>query len=253
MKKLLILGVIALFIGLAFIPSFNAVSISKKENHPPDKPNIHGPKTGYLGVEYSFTINATDPDGDNITYIVDWCDGSVNEYGPYYSGTEISANHTWHSEDMFTILVNARDIHYLEGGLNVWWIIIGKSKDINQIIETTDDCDCQSNGKTHLAEKIVSIYSHVLDIKSAEDCECREDSDVLEGDYPILCDILLMKMMGNIVIYLYLVEIAYKIWPISYELATFIEAKIASKFYFRAYEAYKTAESYNCSWIVYGL
>ncbi|KYK30105.1 hypothetical protein AYK20_09385 [Thermoplasmatales archaeon SG8-52-1] len=29
MKKLLILGVIALFIGLAFIPSFNAVSISK--------------------------------------------------------------------------------------------------------------------------------------------------------------------------------------------------------------------------------
>jgi hypothetical protein len=29
MKTLLILGVIALFIGLAFIPSFNAVSISK--------------------------------------------------------------------------------------------------------------------------------------------------------------------------------------------------------------------------------
>jgi len=29
MKKLLVIGVIALFIGLAFIPSFNAVSISK--------------------------------------------------------------------------------------------------------------------------------------------------------------------------------------------------------------------------------
>ena len=32
MKKLLIFGIIALFIGLAFIPSFNAVSISKSDS-----------------------------------------------------------------------------------------------------------------------------------------------------------------------------------------------------------------------------
>ena len=152
----LVIGIIALFIGLAFIPSFNAVSISMLDNNPPDKPKFHGPKTGYLGVEYSFTINATDPDGDNITYIVDWCDGTFDEYGPYYSGTEISANHTWYSEDMFTILVNARDIHDLIGPDSFWWIGIAKSKENHQIQETTDDCDCQSNGKTHLAEKLLN-------------------------------------------------------------------------------------------------
>ena len=125
---------------------------------------------------------------------------------------------------------------------------------IPKISDSEEDCNCNiPASKIHLDKKIVNVYSHILDIKTAEDCECKEDSDVLEGDYPILCDILLMKMMGNIVIYLYLVEIAYKIWYISYELATFIEAKIASKFYYKAYEAYKTAESYNCSWIVYGL
>ncbi|KYK19987.1 hypothetical protein AYK24_04560 [Thermoplasmatales archaeon SG8-52-4] len=37
MKKLLILGVIALFIGLAFIPSFNAVSIKKEIERSNDK------------------------------------------------------------------------------------------------------------------------------------------------------------------------------------------------------------------------
>jgi len=35
MKKLLVFGVIALFIGLAFIPSFNAVSISKTDDTTP--------------------------------------------------------------------------------------------------------------------------------------------------------------------------------------------------------------------------
>jgi hypothetical protein len=66
MKTLLILGVIALFIGLAFIPSFNAVSISKTDDTTPpvtthslDPPTPDGDNGWYVS-DVNVTLNATD-------------------------------------------------------------------------------------------------------------------------------------------------------------------------------------------------
>ncbi len=43
-------------------------------NSPPEKPNIDGPTQVKLFKEYTYTIVTTDPDGDKVSYYVDWGD-----------------------------------------------------------------------------------------------------------------------------------------------------------------------------------
>ena len=155
MKKLLIFGIIVLFIGLAFIPSFNAVSISKKDNNAPSKPTIAGPNGGRPGIMYTFNFNAVDPDGDNVSYFIKWGDGTTSGWTPYtWSGTNMPIAHTWDYICDCPIRAKAKDIYGKEGEWSDLIIRINRNKPQIIDIESTKGCDCQSNGKTHLAEKI---------------------------------------------------------------------------------------------------
>jgi len=128
MKKLLIFGIIVLFIGVAFIPSFNAISISILENHPPDKPTIKGKIMIEPGTTYDYKFKATDPDGDNIRYYIHWDDGYTQWTDYYPSGEEIIVNHTWKMVGVFYIKARANDTH---GALGPWgYIKISKDKAI---------------------------------------------------------------------------------------------------------------------------
>ena len=40
----------------------------------PMTPTIDGPKNGYKNENYNYTFNSTDPNGDDIIYIVEWGD-----------------------------------------------------------------------------------------------------------------------------------------------------------------------------------
>ena len=64
MKKLLVIGIIALFIGLAFIPSFNAVSIFMSDDTTPPVTTISLNGTmseyGIYTSDVEVTLNATD-------------------------------------------------------------------------------------------------------------------------------------------------------------------------------------------------
>ena len=81
-----------------------------EDNNPPEAPEIDGPTSGKAGTSYDYTFVATDPDNDDLTYIVDWGDDSpVELYGPAPSGTEVSANHTWSDKNTYTVGVKARD------------------------------------------------------------------------------------------------------------------------------------------------
>ena len=248
LKKGLVLGIIALFIGLAFIPSFNAVSISMLENHPPyipsnpypdgppvdidvilswdggdpdsddtvtyfvyfdyphnppeiigpypanqtrieydpegliyvknyfwyviardnhglqtvgpiwsfttiypnnppDKPSIKGKLHVEASKTYSYKFKATDPDGDDVRYLINWNDGNIEWTDYYPSEVEIIVNHTFDKTRVATIQARANDTH---GALGPWGTIQWSKAD------KEEDCDCQSNGKTHLADKILN-------------------------------------------------------------------------------------------------
>ncbi|MCX6668106.1 MAG: S8 family serine peptidase [Euryarchaeota archaeon] len=80
-------------------------------NAAPDTPKVSGPTHGKPRIEYLFSTNTTDLDGDPIYCLWDWGDGSYSNWlGPYYPGETAPASHTWVNKGNYTILVKAKDI-----------------------------------------------------------------------------------------------------------------------------------------------
>lgn len=79
-------------------------------NEPPESPEITGPSQGKNGVEQTFEITGSDPDGNDLYYYLTWGDESEEELvGPYASGRTISVTHTWAEKGTYVIQVKSRD------------------------------------------------------------------------------------------------------------------------------------------------
>jgi len=105
-----------------------------EESLKPNTPNAPtGPSSGETGKTYTFTASTTDPDGDDISYLFDWGDGTYSEWTELVdSGDEASASHSWSSKNSFEIRVKAKDEH----GVQSEWsdplsITMPKNKAIN--------------------------------------------------------------------------------------------------------------------------
>jgi outer membrane protein assembly factor BamB len=90
--------------------AFNGVN-----NEPPTIPTINGPISGKAKQNYNYTIVSTDPEGNNISYYVDWGDGTNTGWiGPYVSGYQLTVNHTWSKQGTYTIKAKAMDNYSAE-------------------------------------------------------------------------------------------------------------------------------------------
>lgn len=79
-------------------------------NNPPNCPKIDGSTSGKSGDSYSYVINGSDPDGDMISYFVEWGDDSDSGWqGPYHSGMGIEMTHTWSTQGYYTIKAKVKD------------------------------------------------------------------------------------------------------------------------------------------------
>jgi hypothetical protein len=93
------------------------ISIDIKNNeevHYPLKPVAPYSTTDKFlkGQDYTFESNTTDPDGDELYYMFEWGDGTNSGWvGPYHSGLDASATHSWSKRDFFDIRVMAKDIN----------------------------------------------------------------------------------------------------------------------------------------------
>jgi len=80
-------------------------------NNPPETPTISGPTKLKVNVQYEYTFSANDPDGDNVSYLVVWGDGTSTVWI-----NETSATHKWTKKDKFIISCKAKDTYGAESG-----------------------------------------------------------------------------------------------------------------------------------------
>jgi hypothetical protein len=81
-------------------------------NAPPTAPEILGPAQGKVGQRVTYSFNATDPDGDDIYYFINWGDQTNSSWlGPYSSSTAINVSHSWNKKGTYIIKGKAKDIY----------------------------------------------------------------------------------------------------------------------------------------------
>jgi hypothetical protein len=79
---------------------------------PPNPPSIDGPTNGKIKQPHDYIINTTDPNGDDVSYYIDWGDNTNSGWiGPYSSGIEITQSHTWAKKGTYTIKAKAKDVY----------------------------------------------------------------------------------------------------------------------------------------------
>jgi hypothetical protein len=79
-------------------------------NQPPNPPMITGALKGKVGALHNYHFTATDPEGDNVYYFIDWGDTSTSGWlGPYSSGEEINDSHTWNKQGTYTLKAKVKD------------------------------------------------------------------------------------------------------------------------------------------------
>jgi hypothetical protein len=81
----------------------------------PTTPILTGPSKGIVDMEYSFTITSTDPEGNNLSYLINWDDGSYPEWvGPYSSGMMVNVSHSWSYQGKYKITAMAKNSNDVE-------------------------------------------------------------------------------------------------------------------------------------------
>ena len=98
----------------------------------PERPS--GSASGRPNIEYSYSSNTIDPQGDNIFYLFNWGDGNDSGWiGPFSSGETCEATYSWENQGNYGIKVKAKDIF----GSESYWsdplsVSMPKTKSINE-------------------------------------------------------------------------------------------------------------------------
>jgi len=110
----------------------SVLSITAIANGPPATPTIDGPTSGKPGVEYDYKFISTDPDGDDVFFMVSWgCCGpgqDFHTYGPFESGEEAIIKKVYGEEGTFSIQAYAKDMDDAESDIVTLEVIMPKGK-----------------------------------------------------------------------------------------------------------------------------
>lgn len=101
------------------IGTFNLDIIETNFNegdHPPETPEKpSGPTNGETNSEYTYSSITTDQDNDQVYYLFNWGDKTDSGWlGPYESGIECTASHSWSGQGIYHVSVKAKDTENLE-------------------------------------------------------------------------------------------------------------------------------------------
>ena len=105
MKKLLVVGVIVLFLGISVIPSTGTLMM---QHETLTELIIEGPTHGKVGYPLTYGFLLTGQEGCDIWYYVDWDDGTNPDwFGPYEAGEIALVAKTWYECGIYNFSVQA--------------------------------------------------------------------------------------------------------------------------------------------------
>ena len=159
MNRLFIISILIIII----LPVF---PLKADENQPPSITIITGVTNGKLNTFYNYTFYATDPDNDEISYLIHWGDGMVFYWmGPYNSGEKITISYRFQlmsnqRYDELIISARAKDMHNICGEWGHLHVSVLKN---NYITYNTDKFSFENNFLMNLLDRYlykISTLSH---------------------------------------------------------------------------------------------
>jgi hypothetical protein len=101
------------------------------ENDAPTIPTIDGPNKGKKGVPLTYTFSSTDSNGDDISYYINWGDGSITNWSTFQSsGASYTDDHTWKKLGTYNIEAKSKDIYNAESEWTQLTIEIPRNRSI---------------------------------------------------------------------------------------------------------------------------
>jgi len=116
--------------------------VIRHPNRPPTDPVVNDSiSPGITNTKYTFTVVSTDPDGDDIRYIVYWGDGTCDETSLLPNGTITPLSHKWSLPGAYIVNITAVDENNASSGITtlkvkivdesdekpyffVWWLLL---------------------------------------------------------------------------------------------------------------------------------
>jgi outer membrane protein assembly factor BamB len=123
--------------GIIYIGSNNDYLFAFGELDPnaPTETMINGQTIGTTGDEYEYTFKSTSPVGRGLYYYINWGDGGKKDwFGPFSSGEEATASHTWTNQGTYTIKARAKDTENLWGPWGELTVTMPRDKPIQNPI-----------------------------------------------------------------------------------------------------------------------
>jgi len=99
------------YIGSRLLNGGYLHAFGELDNNAPTAPEIDGPRRWPAKVEVCFTFHSTDPDDDDVKYIIDWGDGTTYETEYSQSCTPVEVCHTWETINVYLLKARAIDIY----------------------------------------------------------------------------------------------------------------------------------------------
>jgi C1A family cysteine protease len=101
--------------GIGSTKSDVAIRLRYSGDSPPSVPSITGTTSGKAGTAYNYDFLSTDANGDKVSYLINWGDGTQTDWTVLQnSGVKYTQSHTFSSQGTYTISAKTRDIYGLE-------------------------------------------------------------------------------------------------------------------------------------------
>ena len=90
--------------------SVETIAVIRQPNRPPSLPIVSGVSSGSINVSYLFSAVSVDLDGDNLSYVFSWNDGTNDSTTDFLANnTVVNMSYSWTSAGVYLVKVYATD------------------------------------------------------------------------------------------------------------------------------------------------